>query len=487
MNFKMIGRFLSYVMLIEAGFMLFPFILSAADGTDAATFGFGVTILGAVLLGLLILLLCRKAPLHFYESEGFVCVGISWIILSLIGCVPFILSGDIPDFFDAFFEMVSGFTTTGASVIPNVELCTRATLLWRSLSNWVGGMGVLVFMLAILPAGRSNRGFTMHLMRAESPGPSVGKLVPRMRQTALILYAIYLVITILNVVALLCTGLSFFESVCGAMSTAGTGGFGVKADSFAGFPDSTQIVTTVFMLLYGVNFSVYYLMLLGKISNVLRDEELRLYVSTYLVATALITVNLFRSSLFTTFGETLRHAAFQVASIMSTTGFATTNFDTWPALSKGILLILMVFGACAGSTAGGMKMARILIYVKSMVRNIRHSLHPSKVSAVRVNGSPISDTVITTSNAYLVAYVAMIILSFLLVSIDGLSVEANISAVLATSNNIGPGFAAVGPYVNYACYSAFSKVIFCIDMLAGRLEIFPILVLFSRTTWSRKA
>ncbi|MBQ3927330.1 MAG: TrkH family potassium uptake protein [Clostridia bacterium] len=485
MNYKMIGRLLSYVILIEAGFMLFPLTVSLIDGTGASTFAFGVTIAGMVALGLLILLLCRKASIHFYESEGFVCVGISWIVMSLLGCIPFVINGDIPNYIDALFEMVSGFTTTGASVVPNIELCSRATILWRSVSNWLGGMGILVFMLAILPTGSG--GFTMHLMRAESPGPSVGKLAPKMRQTALILYAIYLGITVLNIIALMISGLGFFDAVCAAMSTAGTGGFGAYADSFTSFTPATQIITTVFMLLYGVNFSVYYLLLLGKISNVLRDEELRLYVSVFVISSGLIVWNLCQSHFYPTVGETIRHASFQVSSIMTTTGFATTDFDLWPSFSKILLLILMLFGACAGSTGGGMKMSRLLIYAKTMARNVRRALHPNKVSVVRINGAPVSETVINLSNAYLVSFVALHLISFLLISWDGFSMETNISAVVALSNNIGPGFGDVGPTMNYAGYSIFSKIIFCIDMLAGRLEIFPILVLFSRFTWNRKA
>jgi len=485
MNYKMIGRLLSYVILIEAGFMLFPLSVSIIDGTAKATLAFGATIAGMVALGLVILLLCRKASIRFYESDGFVCVGISWVILSMLGCIPFVICGDIPNYIDALFEMVSGFTTTGASIVPNIEMCTRATILWRSVSNWLGGMGVLVFMLAILPTGSG--GFTMHLMRAESPGPSVGKLAPRMRQTALILYAIYLGITILNIIALLISGLSFFDAACAAMSTAGTGGFGAYANSFAGFSPATQIITTIFMLLYGVNFSVYYLLLLGKISNVLRDEELRLYLAVFAVGSGAIIWNLLRVSYYPTVGETIRHATFQVSSIMTTTGFATTDFDLWPTFSKGVLLILMLLGACAGSTGGGMKMSRLLIYAKTLVRNIRHALHPNRVSVVRINKAPVSETVINLSNAYLVAYVALHLISFLLISWDGFSVEANISAVVSLSNNIGPGFGEVGPTLNYAGYSFFSKIIFCIDMLAGRLEIFPILVLFSKHTWNRKA
>ena len=483
MNVKMMGKFISQIIAIEAVFMIPALVISLCYGETAAVNGFLLTLGIMLIVDGVLYFSCRKAGSLFGAREGLVCVGFSWIILSLLGCLPFVFSGNIPKFIDAFFEIVSGFTTTGASVVPSVEALDKGILYWRSFSHWLGGMGVLVFLLAIAPAGKGT-GFTMHLLRAESPGPDVGKLVPKMKQTALILYSIYVALTILNVIFLLCGGMSLFESLCTAFGTAGTGGFGVKNDSLAGYTPYLQNVTTVFMTLFGVNFSIYYLLLLKEFRSAFKDEELRLYIGIILVSILLIVLNI--RPIYNTLEETIRHAAFQVSSIMTTTGYATTDFDLWPSFSKTILLVLMVIGASAGSTGGGIKCIRVLLLFKILRRNIRQILNPQKVMVVRNNGKAVDEKVLANTNAYLAAYVVIIIISTLLISLDGFGFETNFSAVLACFNNIGPGMAAVGPTCNFAAYSVFSKIILSINMLAGRLEIFPILVLLSRSTWMRR-
>jgi trk system potassium uptake protein TrkH len=357
-------------------------------------------------------------------------------------------------------------------------------LYWRSFSHWLGGMGVLVFLLALSPSGEHGSGFTLHLLRAESPGPNVGKLVPKMRTTARILYLIYIALTVLNVFFLLIGGMPVFDSICTAFGTAGTGGFGIKNDSIASYSPYLQNVCTVFMLLFGVNFTCYYYLLLKQVKSVFEDQELRLYLAIVFGSIVLIVINLW--GYYDTIGETIRHAAFQVASIISTTGFATTDFDLWPSFSKSILLILMVFGACAGSTGGGLKVGRALLIIKNLRRNIRRLLNPKRVEVVRLNGTRISEDVLTNTNTYLAAYVVIIVVSFLFVSIDGLSITTNISAVISCVNNIGPGFESVGPTCNYSEYSIFSKLVLIFDMLAGRLELFPVLMLMSKSTWTKK-
>ena len=484
MNFKMMGRFLAQILSIEGIFMIPALCISLYCGDSLAVNGFFISMAVIAVLVIVLFVICRGAPSAFYAREGLVCVGLSWIVLSMVGCLPFYLSREIPSYIDAFFEMVSGFTTTGASIVPEVEKLSRGILYWRSFSHWLGGMGVLVFLLAIVPAGGSDRGFTMHLLRAESPGPDVGKLVPKMRQTAMILYLIYIVLTIVNVIFLLAGGMNFFDSLCTAFGTAGTGGFGIRNDSMASYSPYIQNVCTVFMFLFGINFSCYYLLLLGQFKNILKDEELRLYIGLAALTVALIVLNI--RSMYSSLGETIRHAAFQVSSIMTTTGFATTDFDLWPSFSKGLLLMLMVVGACAGSTGGGLKCARVLLLFKSLRRNIRQVLNPRKVMVVRNNHKVVDEKVLANTNAYLAAYVIIIIVSFLLISIDGFSTGTNLSAVLACFNNIGPGLEAVGPTCNFSAYSDFSKFVLILDMLAGRLEIFPILVLFSRNTWRKR-
>ena len=482
MNYKMMGRFMAQILFIEGVFLLPALGISLYRNESMAIRGFVVTLALIVLLAAVLWRLCQGAPSAFYAKEGLVCVGVSWIVLSLMGSLPFYFSREIPSYVDAFFEIVSGFTTTGSSILSDVEALSRGLLYWRSFSHWLGGMGVLVFLLAF--TGGKGQGYTMHLLRAESPGPNVGKLVPKMRQTAAILYVIYVAMTVINVVFLLLGDMPLFDAVCTAFGTAGTGGFGIKNDSLAGYSPYIQNVTTVFMALFGVNFSCYYLLLLRQFKSVFRDEELRLYICLILGSIVLITLNL--QGFYPTLGETLRHAAFTVSTIITTTGFATTDFDLWPAFSKAIIMLLMIVGACAGSTGGGLKVARLMLLVKNLGRNIRQILYPRKVQVVRNNHEKVDESVLVNANAYLAAYVIILFVSFLLVSLDNNSVGTNFTAVLACFNNIGPGLEAVGPTCNFSGFSTLSKLVLSFDMLAGRLEIFPMLVLLSGATWRRK-
>ena len=479
MNYKIVGRIISKILALEALFMVPSAVICAVDGNMKTCVAFLISIAVTLASAGLMYAVGRNAKRAFYAKEGFVTVGLSWIFLSLAGCLPLVISGEIPNFVDAFFEIVSGFTTTGASIVPNVEELSRGVLYWRSFSNWLGGMGVLVFLLAIDPMGSSS----LHLLRAESPGPSVGKIVPKMRQTAKILYLLYVALTVADIICLLIGKLSFFEAVCTAFSTAGTGGFGIKADGMASFTPYIQNVCTVFMMLFGINFTCFYLLLLGNFKSVFKNEELRFYLGTFVAAVALISINV--HSMYDTVGETIRHSAFQVASLVTSTGFATTDFNLWPPFSKAILFVLMFVGACAGSTGGGIKCSRVLLYIKTFFRSIRQTLHPQKIQLIRLNGEPTDEKIIRSTLGYLCAYVILILASFFLVSVDGFSFETNMSSVVSCFNNMGPGFDSAGPMSNYGGFSAFSKLVLIWDMLAGRLEIFPILVLFSPSTWRR--
>ena len=482
MNYKIMGRFIAQILILEGLFMLPAAGISAGYGEWRSVQSFLLTMVLILATWGILMLLCRKAPKTMGAKDGLVCVGLSWIIMSIFGCLPFWFSREIPNYVDAFFETVSGFTTTGASILSDVEALPWGMLYWRSFTHWVGGMGVLVFLLAVGP-GEGNKGFTMHLLRAESPGPSVGKLVPKMRKTAAILYVIYIGLTIINFLFLIAGRMPVIEAVCTALGTAGTGGFGIKNDSLASYSPYIQNVTTVFMILFGVNFSCYYLLLLRQFKGVFKDEELRLYFGIILAAILLIVLDV--RDLYATLEETIRHVAFQVGSIITTTGFSTVDFDLWPSFSKTILVCLMMVGACAGSPGGGMKIARLMLITKSLRRNIRKTLNPRKVMAVRNNGIVIDEQILDNTNAYLAAYVLIIVAIFVIISLDGFSVGTNFTAVICTFNNIGPGLEAVGPTCNFSIFSDFSTFVLSIGMLAGRLEIFPILVLFSRSAWKR--
>ncbi len=482
MNYKMMGRFIAQILAIEGIFMIPALCISlyCGEAVPAKAFLLTLGIIAVLVAGLS--MLCRGAPSAFYAREGLVCVALCWVVLSAVGCLPFYISREIPKYVDAFFEIVSGFTTTGASIVPAVEELSKGILYWRSFSHCLGGMGVLVFLLAF--TGPKGQGFTMHLLRAESPGPSVGKLVPKMRDTAAILYIIYVALTIINVLFLLVGGMPLFQAVCTAFGTAGTGGFGIKNDSLASYSPYLQNVTTVFMALFGINFSCYYLLLLRRWKSVALDEELRTYLGIILASVLLIALN--TRGLYGTLEETIRHAAFQVSSIITTTGYATTDFDLWPSFSKTILLLLMIVGASAGSTGGGLKVARLLLLLKSLRRNIRRMVNPRKVEKIRNNGEIVDEQILDNTNAYLAAYMVILFALFLLISLDGFSVETNFSAVLCTFNNIGPGLAQVGPTCNFSLYSDLSKWLLSLGMLAGRLEIFPILILLAPGTWKRR-
>ncbi len=483
MNYKMMGKFLSQIAALEFLFLIPALILAVCFGETVAVKGFLLTLAIIAAVALVLWLFCRKASTAFGIREGMVCCSAAWMILAVLGCLPFVFSGALPRFVDALFETVSGFTTTGSSVIADVESLPRSILYWRSFTHWVGGMGVLVFLLAVSP-GEGGKGFTMHLLRAESPGPDVGKLVPKMKQTAAILYLIYVVMTVANAIFLLVGGMNGLDAVCTAFGTAGTGGFGIRNDSMASFSPYVQNVTTVFMFLFGINFSCYYLILLGNLKSVFKDEELRFYLLLIFASIVLIALNV--RNLYATWEETFRHSAFQVGTIMSTSGFATTDFDLWPGFSKAILLLLMVFGGCAGSTAGGLKVARAMLLLKGLRRNIRQVLNPRKVQVVRVNGKAVDETVLDNANAYLAAFVTIFILSFMVLSAEGMSIGSTLTGVLTCLNNVGPGLEQLGPTCNFSALSDLSKLTLTADMLIGRLEIFPILILFSSTTWKRK-
>ena len=408
-------------------------------------------------------------------------MALAWLVLSFFGALPFYLSREIPKFVDCYFETVSGFTTTGASILTDVEVMSRGLLFWRSFTHWLGGMGILVFLMALEPSRRGN-GFALHVMRAESPGPAVGKLVPKISQTAKILYGIYIAMTALCVAFLLAGGMPLFDSLCTAFGTAGTGGFGIKNDSLAGYSHYLQSVVTVFMALFGVNFAVYYL-LLRNWRAALKDEEVRLYFFILIAATGLVAANVV--PVVGSAGESVHQAAFHVSSIMTTTGFAISDFNTWPQFSHGVLMMLMVLGACAGSTGGGIKTVRLLLILKYMRAGIRKMIRPHSVQVVSLNGKPVDASVIRGMNVYMAAYCLILVTSFLMVSLDGNSVLTNVSATLACFNNIGPGLDLVGPISNYSSFSVLSKLTLTADMLLGRLEIFPLLVLFSPSVYRK--
>ncbi len=486
MNFRMIGRIISFILIVEAVFMLPALLLCAFGGQSWSAVSFLISI-GIILAAAGILwLVSRNAPKGFYSRDGLMCVGFSWIVMSLFGALPFVISHEIPHYIDALFEIASGFSTTGASILNDVEALSKGMLLWRSMSHWLGGMGVLVFLLALVPISGRSDGFTMHLLRAESPGPDVGKLVPRMKQTAIILYGLYILLTVLDFIFLVIGRMPVFDAVCIAVGTAGTGGFGVLNSSIGGYSPYIQIVCTVFMFLFGVNFSCYYLLFCGKIKNVLKDEELHWYLGIAFASITAITITLLLANTYDSFAETLRHSAFQVGSLLSSTGFSTTDFDLWPSLAKAILFSLMFVGASAGSTGGGFKMGRALLVAKILRRNVRQVLYPQRVQVVRMNGRVVDEDVLRNTNAYLCAYVIIILVSFLLISADGFSTTTNVTAVVSCFNNMGPGLEGIGPTLNYSGYSVFSKIVLIFDMLAGRLEIFPILVLLSRSAWKRR-
>ncbi|MFR0937700.1 TrkH family potassium uptake protein [Hominenteromicrobium sp.] len=484
MNVKSISRTVGLILLITGIFQLFPLLIAVIDHEPRNILAYIESLCLILLVGSALLLFSRGGNRMFSAQEGFAATGLSWIFMSAFGALPFFLSGQIPSYVDAFFEMVSGFTTTGASILTDVEALSRCNLFWRSFSHWLGGMGVLVFLLAVVPGARKNGGTGIYLMRAESPGPSVDKLTPHLRQTAMILYGIYILLTALCIGCLLLGGMPVFDSFCIAFGTAGTGGFAIKNSSMGGYSCFLQTVVTVFMFLFGVNFSLYYMLLLRKFKAVFKNEELRLYFGIAAGSIVLIAINI--SRMYNTVYESVHHAAFQVVSIMTTTGYGTVDFEQWPAFSKAILLSLMFIGASAGSTGGGLKVSRVLLLMKSIRRTIRKALHPRRVQPVYMDGRAVSEEVCDNVNAYLAIYCVILVLSFAIISVDGFSIGTNFSAVASCFNNIGPGFELVGATQNFSIYSDLSKIILSLDMLLGRLEIFPLLLLLSPDTWSRR-
>ncbi len=478
MNYKMIRYTLGWLLIFEAGFFLLP-ILTGLIYLEKATFAFLWALLAAGGIGSL-LMLKKPENRKLYSRDGFVIVALSWIALSLFGSLPFMFSGVTRSFADALFETVSGFTTTGASIFKTVEDLPKCILIWRSFTNWIGGMGVLVFVMAFLPLGGAHN---MNIMKAESPGPSVSKLVPRVRTSALILYVIYLVLTALQFILLICGGdVDVFDAVNISFSTAGTGGFGTKNDGFASFSTYTQIVTTVFMLIFSINFGSYYLLLKGKLKDAF-NSEVRVFIGIVAVAITIITIDVI--SIYGSLGEALKHSAFHVSSIISTTGFASDNFDLWPNLSKTVLVLLMFIGACAGSTGGGIKVSRILILIKGMAKELKMIIHPKQVKKISLDSKTIDHEVVRSVNAYIVCYVAVFLLSVLVLSFEETDLVTNFTAVTTAINNVGPGLAEVGPASNFSDLSVISKLTLTFDMLAGRLELFPMLILFSPSTWKK--
>ncbi len=455
--------------------------LTALIYQEHSGWSFFLTAMFCLLLGIP---LVQKKPKNkiFYTKEGFVTVALSWIILSIMGSLPFLLGGAISNPIDALFETVSGFTTTGASILSEVESLPRCMLMWRSFTHWIGGMGVLVFLLCLLPL-TGGGGYHMNLMKAESPGPSVTKLVPQVQSTAKILYSIYLFLTVLEIIFLLLGGIPIFDALTTAFGTAGTGGFGIKNDSITSYSPYIQYVVTVFMILFGVNFSAYFLIFIRKFGQLFHLEEVRWYFIIILASTGIIAFNI--RDLYPTLEETVRHSAFQVASIITTTGFGTTDFDLWPELSRTILVILMFIGACAGSTGGGMKISRFIILLKTVKKELHTYLHPRSVRKIQMDGKVIEHGVVRSTNVYLITYVMIFVFSILLVSLNNHDLITNFTAVAATLNNIGPGLNLVGPTQNFSIFSGGAKLILIFDMLAGRLELFPLLLLFVRETWRK--
>ena len=478
MNIGIVFYFLGWVLGIEGILMILPCVVALVYREPSGFYFLGV----ALFCGISGWLLAHRKlkSTVFYAKEGFVAVSLSWIVLSFFGALPFFLSGEIPLLEDALFEVISGFTTTGASVLPDVEALSRCMLMWRSFTHWIGGMGVLVFLLSLLPL---TGGSHVNLMKAESPGPQVDKLVPKVQSTAKILYGIYLALTVLELLFLLAGRMPLFEALLTSFGTAGTGGFGFRNDSFGSFSPYIQWVVTVFMILFGVNFNAYFLLLMRRFRRAAASEEVRGYFVVIAAAIAIITANIY--SLYNSFGEALRQAAFQVGSIITTTGFSSCDFDLWPTLSKEVLVVLMFIGACAGSTGGGIKVSRILILGKTLGKELKTALHPQVVAPARMDGKLLNHETIRTTNVFMAAYSFIFVGSFLLISLNGFDMVTNFTAVAATLNNIGPGLELVGPMQNFSGFADPAKLVLIFDMLAGRLEIFPMLVLFLPDTWRK--
>lgn len=476
MNKSIMRYILGWVLLLEGILMGLP-CLVAAIYDEKSGLAFLPVAAGSILAGFL---LKWKKPANtvFYMREGCIMTALSWIMISVVGCLPFVISGEIPSFTDALFETISGFTTTGASILSNVEALSYCMLFWRSFTHWLGGMGVLVFLLAVI---RMTGGSNMNLMRAESPGPSVGKLAPKLMHSARILYLIYLGMTLIMILLLVAGRMPLFDALTTALGTAGTGGFGIKADSMAGYSAYIQWVVTVFMILFGVNFNAYYLILFKKVRQAVRMEEVWTYLAVIGAAIAIIMVNIYDTAM--TFFENLRIVSFQVASVITTTGFATVDFDKWHQTARMILVLLMFCGACAGSTGGGMKVSRFVLLFKMVSKELRSYLYPKSVKKIHMDGKPVEDEVIRGINVYLITFLVLFVASVFCLSFENHDLVTNFTAVAATINNIGPGLNMVGPAENFGFFSHFSKYVLMFDMIAGRLELFPLLILLFPPTW----
>lgn len=478
MNITMIFYLLGWLLNTVAALMILPFTVSIYYGEDYGKY----FLLCSLVMFMVGLFLTRKRPKYtkFYAKEGFVITAICWILLSITGCLPFFLSKSIPSFTNALFECISGFTTTGASILHEVESLPRCMNFWRCFIQWIGGMGVIVFMLALIPL---SGGQDLYLMKAESPGPNVGKLVPKIQKTAYYLYAIYFALTMLQIISLVIAEMPFFDSVCTSFATTSTGGFGVKNDSICGYSPAIQYVTTLFLFLSGFNYNFYFFVWIKRFRDAISMQEIKLYIAVFFGSIAIITANIFQTGY--TLEESFRHASFQVGSIMTTAGFSSANFDVWPGLSKSILVLLMFIGGCAGSTCGGIKVSRILIYLKTVKKEIAQLCHPRNVKVIKIDGKPLAHNVLRSANSFLIVYMMIFVCSTLLISVDEFDLVTNFTAVASALGNIGPGLSLVGPTRNFDLYSGFSKYVLMFDMLAGRLELFPLLVCLSPSTWKK--
>jgi len=484
MNKKMIFYVLGKLLLVLSVLLVIPFLVSfyykENISNDKMIIAYLIPIGISLILGLLLTIIKPKKK-DFFAREGFVIVGLSWVVMSIVGALPFYISGEIPNYIDALFETVSGFTTTGASILQNIEAMSRSLLFWRSFTHWVGGMGVLVFILAIMPSDGRN----IHILRAESPGPQVGKLVSKLNFTARILYLIYGIMTIVQIVLLLLGGMPLFDAVVNSFATAGTGGFGIKADSIGGYNNYCQIVIGIFMLLFGINFNFFYLILIKRFKQAFKCEEVFWYLGILCLATITIFINLY-FSIGGSLGIILKDSFFQVSSIMTSTGFSTTNFDLWPWFSKTILVVIMFIGACAGSTGGGLKVSRVIILIKNSFNHIKKLLHPNLITNVHFEGNTVDENTVKGISNYFGIFMMILLFATILISIDGFSFTTNFTAVLSCLNNIGPGLEVVGPMGSYYGFSYFSKIVLSLIMLTGRLEIFLMLILFNPKTWLNK-
>ncbi len=478
MNFKMVKYVLGWVALFNGAFLLVP-LFTALIYSEQTAISFLITLGICVALGCLGVFTLKPTRKELFAKEGFVITALCWLVISLLGALPFVFSGVTPSFFDAIFESVSGFTTTGATIFSSVEQLPKSILIWRSFSHWIGGMGVLVFVMAIMPLSGANN---INMMKAESTGPKVGKIVPRVKNTALILYGIYIALTVLQFLLLVFGDMTVFEAINTALATAGTGGFGVRNDGLASYTAYSQIVVTVFMLLFSINFNAFFLIACFKIKEAF-SVEVKTFFVIVLVAIVSITINVL--PLFDTVGEAIRHSAFSVSSVISTTGFATTDFSLWPALSQMLLVLLSFVGACAGSTGGGIKVSRIIILFKQAGRELSRLVHPKQVRKIMLDGKPLEKEVIRGVNAYFVCYTLIFVFTMLIISFDGHDFTTNFTATTAVINNVGPGLGKVGPMFNYGFFSSLSKVVMSLTMIAGRLEIFPLLLLVTPSTWKK--